>query len=187
MRPTPKQAASIRSAARGASSRMTRPISCRHPGRCAAPSRDPACTTAEGPDMKPHPVALPEFINQLRAVLARHPQVNFAMLFGSLARGTARPDSDLRSGCGRRQPPARRRDHRLDQRSGAGHRLTGGPDRSGHCRRAAARANPQPRCACAGRQHPAWRAAQPSLDRCGRLCALQQRILDEWGRRWIGR
>ena len=54
--------------------------------------------------MKPHPVALPEFIDQLRAVLARHPQVNFAMLFGSLARGTARPDSDLDLAVGADRP-----------------------------------------------------------------------------------
>ena len=54
--------------------------------------------------MKPHPVALPEFIDQLRAVLARHPQVNFAMLFGSLARGTPRPDSDLDLAVGADRP-----------------------------------------------------------------------------------
>ncbi|MHB8570886.1 MAG: type VII toxin-antitoxin system MntA family adenylyltransferase antitoxin [Metallibacterium sp.] len=54
--------------------------------------------------MKPHSVALPEFIDPLRAVLARHPQVNFAMLFGSLARGTARPDSDLDLAVGADRP-----------------------------------------------------------------------------------
>ena len=54
--------------------------------------------------MKPDPVLLPEFIDPLRAVLARHPQVNFAMLFGSLARGTARPDSDLDLAVGAGRP-----------------------------------------------------------------------------------
>ncbi|WP_297921857.1 nucleotidyltransferase domain-containing protein [Metallibacterium sp.] len=54
--------------------------------------------------MKPDPVLLPEFIDPLRAVLARHPQVNFAMLFGSLARGTARPDSDLDLAVGADRP-----------------------------------------------------------------------------------
>ena len=43
----------------------------------------------------PTPIAPEPLASPLRAVLARHPQVNFAMLFGSLARGTARPDSDL--------------------------------------------------------------------------------------------
>ena len=40
--------------------------------------------------MKYHPVPLPEFIDQLRAVLAQHPHVHFAMLFGSLAGVRAR-------------------------------------------------------------------------------------------------
>ncbi|MCM8624890.1 nucleotidyltransferase domain-containing protein [Accumulibacter sp.] len=31
----------------------------------------------------------------IRSVLSRHPQVKLAVLFGSLAAGTARPDSDL--------------------------------------------------------------------------------------------
>jgi predicted nucleotidyltransferase len=55
--------------------------------------------TAQPTSVAPEPLA-----SQLRAVLARHPQVNFAMLFGSLARGTARPDSDLDLAVGADRP-----------------------------------------------------------------------------------
>jgi predicted nucleotidyltransferase len=34
-------------------------------------------------------------VESLTAVLARHPRIDLAILFGSLAAGTARPDSDL--------------------------------------------------------------------------------------------
>ena len=47
-------------------------------------------TTSPSVRSAPEPLAC-----ELRAVLARHPQVHFAVLFGSLARGTVRPDSDL--------------------------------------------------------------------------------------------
>ncbi|MHB1283971.1 MAG: nucleotidyltransferase domain-containing protein, partial [Metallibacterium scheffleri] len=53
---------------------------------------------------QPNPIAPEPLASQLRAVLARHPQVNFAMLFGSLARGTARPDSDLDLAVGAGRP-----------------------------------------------------------------------------------
>lgn len=53
---------------------------------------------------QPNPIAPEPLASQLRAVLARHPQVNFAMLFGSLARGTARPDSDLDLAVGADRP-----------------------------------------------------------------------------------
>ncbi len=121
--------------------------------------------------MKPDPVLLPEFIDPLRAVLARHPQVNFAMLFGSLARGTARPDSDLDLAVGADRPLHADEIIALISDLAIGHRPPGGPDRPGRCRRAAAGANPRPWRARAGRQHPARRAAQPPPDRCRRLRA----------------
>ncbi|MFC4260544.1 nucleotidyltransferase family protein [Marinobacter lacisalsi] len=44
--------------------------------------------------MKPTPQGNPP-IPKLQAVLADFPQIRFAALFGSVARGTARPDSDI--------------------------------------------------------------------------------------------
>lgn len=38
---------------------------------------------------------MPELAHQLRDILARYPQIELAFLFGSLASGKARPDSDL--------------------------------------------------------------------------------------------
>lgn len=38
---------------------------------------------------------MPDLAHQLRDILARYPQIELAFLFGSLASGKARPDSDL--------------------------------------------------------------------------------------------
>ncbi len=38
---------------------------------------------------------MPSIIDQIRSVLGRHPGIHQAVLFGSVAEGRARPDSDL--------------------------------------------------------------------------------------------
>ena len=46
------------------------------------------------PDADPRP-GLSGVIETIRQILGRHPEIRFALLFGSRARGKARPDSDL--------------------------------------------------------------------------------------------
>lgn len=52
--------------------------------------------TSQSPVLQPPARVVPaELLTALREQLSQHPQIRFALLFGSLARGEARPESDL--------------------------------------------------------------------------------------------